>query len=716
MSGYPNMGHPEILTTGGTSQRAEHPGKNVPRLIAWEVTRQCLLNCKHCRAAAGKASCAGELSTEECFALVDNIASFAKPILILTGGEPMLRADIYDIAKHAHGLGLPVVMAPCGLLLNDETVARIVASGIRRISLSLDGATAKAHDEFRGQAGAFDACLAGIEAAKRAHLDFQINTTVTRHNLTELEDILKLALRLGASVFNPFLLVPTGRGKDLMGSGLSAEEYERTLRWLAEQQGRKDIQIRVTCAPHYQRILRQCHVPAAEGHASHGCMGGKSFAFVSHVGKVQICGFLDVECGDLRAEGLDFRKIWYGSEVFREIRDVDSYRGRCGVCEYRNVCGGCRARAWTMGGDYRGEEPLCSHVPARAAAGAASAAEHSPAEAPAPPQLDDLDRKILADIQAGFPLVVEPYEAVGAHLGCSGADVLSRVRRLKRTGVIRRIGGVFSTARLGYVSTLVAAKVAPERLEVVAAEVSRLENVTHNYAREHDYNLWFTMTFRSREELADALANLRALPGVADMQSLPTIKAYKTSAVFPMGPSITHAHHATGRPAWGGGTPLEERHKALIRLVQESLPLDPQPLVSVAKDWGGPVDVPIGLLREWLGNGVMRRFGAVLSHHSVGLNANAMAMFHVGPSQADEVGALLSAREEISHCYLRTVPEGWGGNLFAMVHGTDPGKVRALVNELAAQAGVASPQILFSTREFKKTSMRFFMEDFRAQP
>ena len=181
-----------------------HPGSatraHLPRLIAWEVTRSCLLNCKHCRAAAGQGAYSGELTLPECRALLDHIASFSRPTIILTGGEPMLRADIYDIAAYAHGLGLPVVMAPCGPLLNDETVAKILKSGIRRISLSLDGATAASHDEFRGIPGAFESVLRGIEAARRGGLEFQINTTVSRHNLAELPAILDLAIRLRAAL------------------------------------------------------------------------------------------------------------------------------------------------------------------------------------------------------------------------------------------------------------------------------------------------------------------------------------------------------------------------------------------------------------------------------------------------------------------------------------------------------------------------------------
>jgi heme b synthase len=372
----------------------KNPGPRAcfPRLIAWEVTRSCPLACKHCRAAAHLEPYAGELSTDECRRVLENIASFAKPTMILTGGEPMLRTDIYEIADYAHRLGMPVVMAPCGKFVDDEAVSRMKKAGIRCISISIDGATAASHDAFRGIKGAFRFAIQATEAARRGGLDFQINTTVTQHNLAELPAILDLAVRLGATVFNPFLLVPTGRGKDLAGQEISPEDYERTLHWLAAQEGRTDIRLRVTCAPHYTRILHQRRLlktrdsplfsagekgsgekgsdpvsvqgadpfPTAGGK---GCLGGKTFAFISHLGKVQICGFLETECGDLRRENFDFCKIWENSSVFLAMRDVDRYHGKCGRCEYRRICGGCRARAFAMTGDYLAEEPFCIYQP-----------------------------------------------------------------------------------------------------------------------------------------------------------------------------------------------------------------------------------------------------------------------------------------------------------------------------------------------------------------
>ncbi|MBU2600531.1 radical SAM protein [bacterium] len=332
----------------------------LPNLIAWEITRSCNLNCKHCRAKASLGPYPGELSTQECFKLLDDIAALAKPIIILTGGEPMLREDIYDIAKHGNSLGFKVVMAPCGLLINEKTARKIKEANIQRISVSLDGATEELHDLIRGFNGAFKGALRGIKYAKEAGIDFQINTTVSKYNLKEIPHILDLAQELGASVFDLFLLVPTGRGKELVDCEISAQEYEEVMNWVYDKSKDSHLRIKLTCAPHYNRVLLQ-----REEHPSNsmtkGCMGGVTFAFISHIGKVQICGFLEIECGDIRRK--TFPYIWENSEVFKIIRKIDSYCGRCGYCEYRKVCGGCRARAYGITGDYLAEEPYCVYEP-----------------------------------------------------------------------------------------------------------------------------------------------------------------------------------------------------------------------------------------------------------------------------------------------------------------------------------------------------------------
>jgi heme b synthase len=344
-------------------------------LIAWEVTRSCHLNCRHCRGAARFGPYENELSYDEICKTLKNIAAFAKPIIILTGGEPMLREDIYDIARYGTELGLSMAMSPCGKMITRENAAKIAQSGIKRISISLDGASAESHDNFRRVPGAFEGALQGIKAAQAEGIEFMVNTTVTRLNVRELPDILQLAIDLGAVAFSPFLLVPTGRGKELAEMEITPEEYESVLNWIYDKKKQDlPIQLRPTCAPHFYRIFRQrereqgrCVSPQTHGMdaMSKGCMGGQGFAFISHVGRVQACGFLDISCGDIRTADYDFESIWQTSPEFMQMRDLDHYHGKCGYCEYRRVCGGCRARAYVTTGDFLAAEPFCIYEPNR---------------------------------------------------------------------------------------------------------------------------------------------------------------------------------------------------------------------------------------------------------------------------------------------------------------------------------------------------------------
>ncbi len=304
--------------------------------------------------------------------MLDNIAASASPIIILTGGEPMAREDLFEIAGYGTGLGLRMVMAPCGILMNRETTEKIIKSGIKRISLSIDGADAKSHDAFRQEQGAFDSVINAAKMARETGLEFQINTTVTKLNYKELDSILKLAMDLGAVSYHPFLLVPTGRGKDIAALEIEPDEYEKVLTWIYYKSKEISIQLKPTCAPHYYRIFRQKEKQAGitvtpETHGMNamtkGCLGGQAFAFISNTGSVQICGFLDTEAGDIRKESYEFMKIWNTSELFLKIRDMNTYKGRCGICEYWSFCGGCRARAYAATGDYMDEEPFCVYQP-----------------------------------------------------------------------------------------------------------------------------------------------------------------------------------------------------------------------------------------------------------------------------------------------------------------------------------------------------------------
>lgn len=325
------------------------------RMIAWELTRNCNLSCVHCRASAASGPHEGELSTEECRRIIDDIVSFSEPTIILTGGEPLLRPDIFDIIEYGNGRGLRLVIAINGTLLDIEKAHRLKASGIKRVSLSMDGKDRKGHDSFRGVDGSFSAVIRATQIFKDVGLPFQINTTVTKLNADDLDEIYKSVRSLGAVAWHIFLLVPVGRGTGLKGSELSAKTYENVLQWLYGVEKRNEIEMKVTCAPHYYRIVKE----KGDTPKSAGCLAGKSFMFISHRGLAQPCGYLEVVSGNVLKDGV--KKVWQDSEVFRRLRDLSSYKGKCGGCQFLRICGGCRARAYEATGDYLEEEPLCSY-------------------------------------------------------------------------------------------------------------------------------------------------------------------------------------------------------------------------------------------------------------------------------------------------------------------------------------------------------------------
>jgi len=341
---------------------------NKVRMIAWEVTRSCNLNCAHCRAAASCGPYSGELSTDKCLKIIDEIAAMASPVIILTGGEPLLRPDIFEIASYGTNKGLRMVMATNGTLVTPAVAQKMIQSGIKRVSISIDGKDAHSHDAFRQQKGAFAGAMTGIAALKNAGMEFQINTTITSANLEQIKDILDLTKSLGAAAHHIFLLVPTGRGKELAGQTITAADYEEKLNWFHQESLSCEIQLKATCAPHYFRIRHQNKSvesrkkPSGHFHEmTRGCLGGITFCFISHVGQVQPCGYLELDCGNMKKKS--FSAIWEKSEVFRNLRDYSKYGGKCGRCEFIKVCGGCRARAYEATGDYLAEEPLCIYQP-----------------------------------------------------------------------------------------------------------------------------------------------------------------------------------------------------------------------------------------------------------------------------------------------------------------------------------------------------------------
>ncbi len=364
-----------------------HKNNSGLRLIAWELTRSCNLACKHCRASSEKGPYPGELSTEESFRLLEDIAEFANPIMILTGGEPLIRDDISEIAKRGTKLGLRMVLATNGTLLTKVKAKELVDSGIKRISISIDGKDAKSHDSLRGVPRAFDGAIFGVENAKKVGLPFQINTTITRRNMDELMGIEEMVKDLKAAAHHLFLLVPTGRGREMAADSLDGEEYETILKDIYKYERDAPHGVKVTCAPQYMRIKQEMalidHVDGIDvnsisnsgggGHphgagaphdfsaSTRGCLGGISFLFISHNGDTQPCGYLEVSGGNVREKPI--REIWENAEVFERLRDYSQLTGKCGKCEYVDTCGGCRARAYYRYGDYLAPEPLCPYVP-----------------------------------------------------------------------------------------------------------------------------------------------------------------------------------------------------------------------------------------------------------------------------------------------------------------------------------------------------------------
>ncbi len=364
-----------------------------PRLVFWETTAGCNLRCIHCRRIeVADQLTPQDLSTREAFHLIDQIAAEGSPVFVLSGGEPLMRPDIFEIAHYATDAGLPVALATNGTLIDAGVAGQIKASGVKRVSISFDGADAPTHDAFRSLVGSFEAAVRGFQALRAVGLPVQINTTVAKHNQSQLEAVLALAKNLGAVALHLFLLVPVGCGVEIADDQMvSAEDYERILNWLYDtERAEPDLQLKATCAPHYFRVMRQrraaenrqgirqdlpaSHQRQVHGHphgqmhaATKGCLAGTGVCFVSHRGQVFPCGYLPVEAGNVREQ--TFGAIWQDSSLFAEMRDPDLLTGKCGACQFKTLCSGCRARAYGMEGDYLAEEPFCIYQPTAPKAG-----------------------------------------------------------------------------------------------------------------------------------------------------------------------------------------------------------------------------------------------------------------------------------------------------------------------------------------------------------
>ncbi len=315
-------------------------------IIAWELTAACNLSCQYCRASASLESDQGELDTDEAIRFVESIAPL-QPMLILSGGEPLLRPDLFTIIRRAVSLGIRVSLASNGTLITPELAREIADSGVSRVSISLDGADAAMHDLVRGQ-GSFERSMKGIENL-RGLVDFQINFTVSRKSQSELTRIFDLAERLGAAALHFFFLVPTGRGRE--EDVITPERQEELLHQIEEEMDRRNLEVQVTCAPQYARLKKP-----GRGRGSGGCLAGRRFVFVSRKGEVYPCGYLPLRVGSVREK--NFIEIWENSLQLQALRE-GRLKGRCGGCNFSRSCGGCRARAYALTGDYLQSDPSC---------------------------------------------------------------------------------------------------------------------------------------------------------------------------------------------------------------------------------------------------------------------------------------------------------------------------------------------------------------------
>ncbi|MHC4114156.1 MAG: radical SAM protein [Planctomycetota bacterium] len=353
------------------------------RLLFWEATIKCNLACAHCRRLESDEAIVTDLSTSQGKDLIKQLAQLGRtqpvmPVLVFSGGEPLCRDDIFELVDYAKSLGISPALATNGTMINAATARKIADSGIVRVAVSLDGATADVHNRLRQLEGSFEKALEGIGRLHRKDIPFQINITLTKHNAGHLEDVYALAGSLGAVAMHIFMLVPVGCGQILAETDmLSPQQYEQKLLEICHLDGAGQLQVKVTCGPHYERVIREQGLyqsrikagrragstPGKSNHSatSKGCLAGLGVLFVGHQGDVFPCGYLPVNCGNMLKEPLS--DIWYNSKELARMRDADSLEGKCGLCGYREVCGGCRGRAYAATGNYMAEEPFCAYIP-----------------------------------------------------------------------------------------------------------------------------------------------------------------------------------------------------------------------------------------------------------------------------------------------------------------------------------------------------------------
>jgi radical SAM protein len=350
-----------------------------PFIVIWETTQACDLSCVHCRACAQPVRSALELSTDEAKRLIDEVAALEAPVFVLTGGDPLKRPDIFDLVQYAHDRGVRISLTPSATpLLTQDAILRLKQCGLARLAISLDGPSAEVHDKFRRVPGSYEWTLNAVRWAREIGLPVQINTTITRHNLQYIDSMIRLLEGLDIVLWSVFFLVPTGRGSTV--DLISAEEFEQVFEKLYRTSQRVKFDIKSTEAQHYRRFLLQrrteekrkgnslpsslalsTDTPDGIGRAPRGINDGKGFVFISHLGEVFPSGFLPISADNIRKQSL--ADLYRHSPLFVGLRDSANLKGKCGVCEFREICGGSRARSYALTGDIYAEEPCCIWQP-----------------------------------------------------------------------------------------------------------------------------------------------------------------------------------------------------------------------------------------------------------------------------------------------------------------------------------------------------------------
>ncbi len=384
MSGQPARENARAVRHGMDARLAQSNFDQSPFVVAWEITRACALACLHCRAEAQPSPDPDQLTYEEAIGVIDQIAEIGNPILVVTGGDPLMRRDVYDLLTYAVQKGLRTSLTPSATALaTRKNLDRVRETGVSRIAISLDGPTAEVHDRFRGFSGSFERTRQIMRDVIDCGLSLQINTTVSRYNLGVLEQMPDIVAEAQAVQWSVFFLVPTGRGQQ--GDMVSPEDHERLFNWLYDHSRSAPFDGKSTAAPAYRRVaVQRAQNEQTNGDSSRPIAGagyrfqdglhrptlgvndGNGFCFISNVGEVCPSGFLPLSAGNVRNERL--ADLYRNSQLFRDLRDARKLKGKCSACDFKNVCGGSRARAWAVNGDYLAEDPSCVYSQAEGAA------------------------------------------------------------------------------------------------------------------------------------------------------------------------------------------------------------------------------------------------------------------------------------------------------------------------------------------------------------